>query len=79
MVHGITTWTGGDTKHVEAELGLLEQLQIRGAQSLASRCTAAEGSKYTTDEFWLHVLKDNTPIYLFPEQATEWGLVDEVL
>jgi len=79
MVHGITSWAGGDVKNIKAEQGLLEELQIRGAQDLASRSTAEAGSKYTTEEFWLTILADNTPVYLFPDQALEWGLVDEVL
>lgn len=78
MVHGITTWVGGDSKNIKAEQGLLEELQIRGAQNLASRSTAAE-SKYTTVDFWQPILEDNTPIYLFPDQALEWGVIDEVV
>jgi len=79
MVHGITSWTVGDLRDLEAETKLLQRMQIDGANMLANRCTAPEGSAYCTAEFWLNVLKANTAVYLFPDEALEWGMVDEVI
>jgi len=79
MVHGITSWAVGDLRDLEAETKLLQRMQIDGANMLANRCTAPEGSKYCTPEFWLEILKANTAVYLFPDEALEWGMVDEVV
>lgn len=79
MVHGITSWTVGDLRDLEAETKLLQRMQIDGANMLANRSTASVDSKYCTAEFWLDILKANTAIYLFPDEALEWGMVDEVV
>jgi len=72
MVHGITSWAVGDLKDIDAEQKLLTRLQKEGAAFLASRSKRPR-------EFWLKVLKENTPVYLFPNEALEWGVVDEVI
>lgn len=79
MVHGITSWSVGDLRDLNAEQKLLARMQMEGAQFLANRSTAAEDSKYVTAEFWLPILEANTAVYLFPDEALEWGMVDEVI
>jgi len=79
MVHGITSWAMGDLKDIKAEQKMLTHLQIAGARLIAHRNTAPEGDEHTTEEFWIHILQDNVPVYLFPDEALEWGVVDEVL
>jgi len=78
MVHGITSWTVGDLRDLNAEQKLLARLHRDQAAFHAERCTAADGSKYRTVEFWLEILESNTPVYLFPDEALAWGVVDEV-
>jgi len=78
MVHGITAWTVGDLRDLNAEQKLLARLHKDQAAFHAVRSTAPEGSKYRTVEFWLKILESATPVYLFPDDALEWGVVDEV-
>jgi len=79
MIHGITAWTVGDLSDINAEQKLLARWHKEQAQLLADRSTAPAGSKYKTVEFWLPILETNTPVYLFPDEALEWGVVDEVV
>lgn len=79
MVHGITSWTVGDLRDINAEQKLLARWHKEQAQLLADRSTALADSKYRTVEFWLTILESNTPVYLFPDEALEWGVVDEVV
>lgn len=79
MVHGITSWTVGDLRDLNAEQKLLKRLQIETAQFLAERCTAKDDAPQLTDKFWLDILEANTPVYLFPDEALEWGVVDKVV
>ena len=78
MVHGITSWTVGDLRDLNAEQKLLARLHREAAKFHAERSTAAAGTPYKTEEFWLTILEANTPVYLFPEEALEWGMVDAV-
>lgn len=79
MVHGITSWTVGDLRDINAEQKLLTRLHQEQAQFHANRSTAPAGSKYKTKEFWLPILETNTPVYLFPDEALEWGMIDEII
>ena len=79
MVHGITAWTVGDLRDINAEQKLLARWHKEQALLLATRSTAPSDSKYKTVEFWLTILESNTPVYLFPDEALEWGVVDEVV
>jgi len=78
MVHGITSFTYGDIRNIDAERKLLTFWQHYFANLLAKRSTAPEGSKYKSPDFWLPILADQTPQFYESEECLLMGLVDRV-
>ena len=77
MAHGVTTFTVGDMRNVEAERKLLKYWQKELANLLAKRCTA-KGTEYATPEFWHKILEDATPQFYSSEECLKMGLIDKV-
>ena len=74
MAHGITSFTHGDLRNIEAEQKLMKFWQAKIASMLASRCK----NDYSKLEFWTAILSDNKPNYYTSTEALEMGLIDEV-
>lgn len=72
MAHGITSYTHGDLRNLEAERELLTFWRKEFASLIASR---ANGS---TEEYWENVLEDSTPKYFTSAVAFDLGLIDVV-
>lgn len=78
MVHGVTTVTMGDIRNQAADLALTNKMMEQQAAFLAQRNTSVE-EKYRSKDFWLEMLKDNTPHYFFGREALEAGLIDQLI
>ena len=73
MMHGASnSMFRADMRNMEAEMALTTQMNQQLAEWFASR------SKQPT-EFWLPLLKDNTPHYWSASEALEDGLTDAIL
>ena len=77
MAHGVTTFTIGDIRNIEAERKLLQYWRKEFSKFLAKRCTVRD-SKYATEDFWLTILEDATPQFYDSEECLTMGLIDEV-
>jgi len=74
MAHGITSFTHGDIRNLNAEQKLMKFWQEKIATLLANRCK----NDYSKIEFWTAILSDNKPNYYTSSEALEMGLIDEV-
>ncbi len=77
MCHGVTTFTVGDMKNIEAETKIMRKFQHEMSVMLAERCTAM-GSEYKEAGFWHAVLEDNTPQFYDSEESIVMGIIDRV-
>lgn len=78
MVHGATVATIGDIRNQAADLALTNKMMEQQATFISQRNTS-EDEKYRSKEYWLELLKDNTPHYYFGREALEMGLIDHIV
>jgi len=78
MLHGATSVSIGDIRNQKADLDLTNRMMTDWATYLAERNTSIH-EQYRSSEFWLELLKDNTPHYFFGKEALDAGLLDSLV
>lgn len=77
MAHGVTTGFVGDMRNVDAEKKLLTMWQTELAKLVSERCTN-KNHKACQHDYWVELLRDNTPQFYSASESLEMGLVDKV-
>ena len=78
MVHGMHGVTVGDIRNQKADLEMNQHITDDWAHFLAARNTS-EDLRYHDPAYWLNLLDDDYPHYLFGAEALKQGLLDEVI
>ena len=77
MAHGVTAFTVGDTRNLEAERKLLKFWQSGFSDMLSNRCTKKD-SVAAKPDFWFRIMEDDTPQFYSSNECLEMGIIDRV-
>ncbi len=78
MWHGITGGFMGDLSDLDANKREIENMAERLMEILTKRARN-EDSKYHNPAFVKKILRDKKPVWIYPKDALEAGIVDEVV
>ena len=78
MVHGFSGASIGDAREAEANMKLRTKWTEIYSKFYAERSTA-EDTQYHNEKYWVKLLKDALPHYMFGYEALEKGLLDAII